>query len=89
MNRSPSAVLALILAGLFVTSSATAQSAQSLEVRQNLREGRAHVPEQLLVQFRANVDDAQQAQVLGRLNANRIEALVRRANRSDSKGDLV
>jgi subtilisin family serine protease len=86
MNRSPSAVLALILAGLFVTSSATAQS---LEVRQNLREGRAHVPEQLLVQFRANADDAQQAQVLGRLNANRIEALVRRANRSDSKGDLV
>ena len=89
MNRSPSAVLALILAGLFVTSSATAQSARSLEVRQNLREGRAHVPEQLLVQFRANVDDAQQAHVLGRLNANRIEALVRRANRSDSKGDLV
>lgn len=89
MTRFRSAALALALASLIASSGAVAQSAQSLEVRQNIREGRKHVPEQMLVQFRADVDDVQQAQVLGRINARKMEALVHKANWADRKGDLV
>ena len=90
MNRSRSAALALVVfAGALAPSAALAQSTQSFEIRQSLRAGRAHVPEQLLVQFRADVDDASQTQLLGRINAQRVEALVRRSNRQDRKGDLI
>ncbi|MFZ9408437.1 MAG: S8 family serine peptidase, partial [Burkholderiaceae bacterium] len=83
------ASIGVAASGAFQMSLAQAQSPQSFEIRQNLREGRAHVPEQMLVQFRAGVSEAEQTQLLGRLNAKRQEALLKGAGRSDRKGDLV
>ena len=94
MNRIQSiavvaASLSIAVSSAFIAPAAHARSERSEEIRKQLREGRAHLPEQMIVQFKAGTTEAQQAQVLARLSGKRLDALLRADRRADRKGDLV
>ena len=80
------ALAAATLAALGVASSAFA--ARPDLVAQGLKEGRAHVQGELIVQFRIGASEADKGRALGRVNGQRAESLARGKKRLDIAGDL-
>ena len=80
------ALAAATLAALGFASSAFA--ARPDLVAQGLREGRAHVQDELIVQFRIGATEAEKGRALGRVNGQRAESLARGNRRIDVAGDL-
>jgi serine protease len=69
--------------------SAQARDPRQEEVRRHLRDGRPHVQEEVLVQFRATADTAAQTRTLVRHRGTKVTDLRRKAERLDRKGDLA
>ena len=78
---------AATLAALGAASSAVAGGRPDL-VAKGLAEGRAHVADQLIVQFRAGATEADKQRVMRRVNGDRAEVLARGNRRIDIGGDI-
>ena len=78
---------AATLAALGAASSAFAGGRPDLVAR-GLAEGRAHVADQLIVQFRTGATESDKQRVMGRVNGNRAEVLARGHRRIDAGGDI-
>ncbi|TNJ32893.1 S8 family peptidase [Arenimonas terrae] len=78
---------AATLAALGAASSAVAGGRPDL-VAKGLAEGRAHVADQLIVQFRAGATEADKQRVMRRVNGDRAEVLARGHRRIDIGGDI-
>lgn len=78
-----------VAAALMIASPAFAQSAASLQAREGLRLGRAHVPSELLVQFKPSAATADHGRALGRVNGKQDKVVLAKSDRPDGKGDLV
>jgi subtilisin family serine protease len=59
------------------------------EIRRHLTEGRAHVPGEILIQFRSGVTAVQQAALIRRLAASKVSDVLLARNRADQRGDLI
>jgi subtilisin family serine protease len=78
---------AATLAALGAASSAVAGGRPDL-VAKGLAEGRAHVADQLIVQFRAGASEGDKQRVMRRVNGDRAEVLARGNRRIDVGGDI-
>lgn len=78
---------AATLAALGMATSAIAGGRPDL-VNQGLAQGRAHVSDQLIVQFRAGASESDKQRVMGRVNGRRAEVLARGNRRIDAGGDI-
>jgi subtilisin family serine protease len=78
---------AATLAALGAASSAAAGGRPDL-VAKGLAEGRAHVADQLIVQFRAGASEGDKQRVMRRVNGDRAETLARGNRRIDIGGDI-
>jgi hypothetical protein len=84
-------LLALMLGIASATAlpQAMAFSPKQEEIRRHLTEGRAHVPSEILIQFRSGASAVQQAALIRRLAASKVSDLLLARNRSDQRGDLI
>jgi subtilisin family serine protease len=78
---------AATLAALGAASSAVAGGRPDL-VAKGLAEGRAHVADQLIVQFRSGASEGDKQRVMRRVNGDRAEVLARGNRRIDVGGDI-
>ena len=82
INRIALAVT-LALAGTQVVA-----GENTAKVMAGLKAGRAHVADELIVQYKYGVSESQRGRALGRAGANETEVLMRGHDRRDGRGDL-
>ena len=82
-------LMSIALLSTTAIQSAQARDARGEEIRRHLREGRQHVQQEMLVQFKVDALAPAQAQTLARHRSAKVQDLRRREERSDRKGDLA
>lgn len=82
-------LVSVAIVGATAVNSVQAKDERGEEVRRNLREGRQHVQQEMLVQFKYDALAPAQAQTLARHRSTKVQDLRRRDERSDRKGDLA